>query len=82
MKGIVKYFNPLNGFFAVEMLPGEFSVIETSNLSYFKQGDVVEGNLNSLGSESITNQSNGNTISVFIQDCSCSLSRVQQLFHS
>ncbi|WP_457571530.1 hypothetical protein [Desulfovulcanus sp.] len=69
MKGIVRAINPRKGMVAVETSLG-YSILELLG-DDVEIGDIISGNLDSLGSETVRNETQMENIEVFIQDCHC-----------
>lgn len=68
MRGIIKLINNIKGMVAVENEDGEFSVVELLGEYSPEAGDVISGNLEGLGGETIRNETQKQDWSVFIQD--------------
>jgi len=70
MKGIVKYVNIKNGLCAIELQTNNFTIFEDldENLSV---GDIVTGNLESLGSETLYNETEETEVNGFIENIHC-----------
>jgi hypothetical protein len=79
MKGTVALINPRNGFFVVQVEPGDFTVVEMLGGCSIEVGDVVSGNLRSLGGEDLRNETQRETMSVFIQDIHSSASNARAM---
>ncbi len=79
MKGTVKLINASKGFIAVETSPGEYSVMELSNVEEVEIGDVISGDLEGLGHETVFNETQSEEIDVIIENCHCSLRDVRQM---
>lgn len=68
MKGQIRFINARKGFFGVCIEEGDYSVIELVDTCMIENGDIVSGNLHSLGSETLINITQNHSMSVFIQD--------------
>ncbi len=79
MIGKVRAINQQKGFIAVEIDGNEFSVIELLGEYGVEIGDVISGNIESLGRETVINKTQLEEMDVFIQDCHCDIQRVRQL---
>ena len=79
MKGIVKFLNEKNGFFAVELDNGEFSVCEISGECNLELGDKVSGELEKHGDAVLKNISRSESFSVVIEDFHCDRNRAIEL---
>ncbi|MBA7577804.1 hypothetical protein ES708_19659 [subsurface metagenome] len=79
MIGKVRAINQQKGFIAVETDGNEFSVIELLGEYGVEIGDVISGDIESLGGETVINKTQSEEMDVFIQDCHCDAQRVRQL---
>ena len=79
MTGKVRAINQQKGFIAVETDSNEFSVFELLGGYDVEIGDVISGDLKSLGGETVINKTQSEEMDVFIQDCHCDAQRVRQL---
>lgn len=79
MQGIVKGSNINKGFIAVEVNPGEYSILELLGGYDVEIGDVIAGPLESLGEEEVINITQSETMDVFIQEIYCNLQSAQIL---
>ena len=79
MIGKVRAINNQKGFIAVETDSNEFSVIELLGGYEVEIGDVISGDLETLGGEEVINKTQDEEMDVFIQDCHCDVRRVRQL---
>ncbi|WP_019420170.1 hypothetical protein [Paenibacillus sp. OSY-SE] len=68
MKGIVAMINSKKGFLAVRTPSNEYSIVEVLEMELPELGDIISGNLESLGSETLVNLTQGIEIDVFIQE--------------
>lgn len=68
MKGTVTMINPRKQFMAVKMPSNEYSIIEVLEMEMPELGDVISGELESLGEETLFNVTKGESIEVYIQD--------------
>lgn len=71
MNGTVVLVNPRNGFVVVEVEAGDYTVVEMLGGYAIEVGDVVSGNLHSNGGEDLRNQTQQETMSVYIQGIHC-----------
>jgi hypothetical protein len=79
MIGTVVLVNPKNGFFVVEVEAGDCTVVEMLGGYDILVGDVVSGNLHSHGGEDLHNQTQQETMSVYIQGIHCSSSTARAM---
>lgn len=79
MKGTVTLINPKRGFFVVEVDPGDYTVIEILGEYNLEVGDIISGSLDSHGGEDLKNETQGETMSVFIQGVHCSASTARAM---
>ena len=70
MKGTVMFVNPKNGFFAVKVDGGDYTIVETLG-GDVEGGDVISGKLHSLRGEDLYNETQRVRLSAFIQDFHC-----------
>jgi hypothetical protein len=68
MKGSVVGINQRKGMILVDTGDGEYSLIELLGESDLEIGDLLEGNLQSLGGERVRILPNGREMHTFIQD--------------
>jgi hypothetical protein len=78
MRGIVRKASSVNGFVAIETDAGEYTIAEPTD-GELEPGDEVDGSLDSLGNEILTNARSGERVSVFIQDCHATAARASEL---
>jgi len=81
MIGKVRAINHKEGLIAVETDSNEFSIIELLGGYDVEMGDIISGDLESLGSETVINKTQKEEMDVFIQDCYCNVNRVRQLIN-
>lgn len=79
MKGSIIDINRRNGMHAVRMEDGTCTVFEMFDSHEAECGDVVTGNLQTLGSETLTNETQQEEFDAIIQDAFCSDSRWRAL---
>lgn len=79
MKGTVVFVNPRNGFVIVQVDGGDYCVLELLGGYDVTVGDVLSGRLAVQGGESVRNETQGETVSVFIQGVHCSASTAQAM---
>jgi hypothetical protein len=79
MIGKVRAINQQKGFIAVETDSNEFSVFELLGGYDVEIDDVISGDLESLGGETVINKTQSEELDVFIQDSHCDTQRVHQL---
>ena len=72
MKGVVKYINCSSGLCAIETSNNNFTIFEDFDEG-LSIGDTVVGNLDSLGNESLFNETTKFYVEGFIEDFACSL---------
>lgn len=68
MRGVIKLINKRRGMIAVRTDHDEYSVLELLGGYSPEIGDVISGNLENLGGESVKNITQGEAWDVFIQD--------------
>jgi exosome complex RNA-binding protein Rrp4 len=68
MRGKTKLLNNKKGMVAVENEDGEYSVVELLGDYSPEAGDVISGNLDGLGGETIRNETQKQDWRVFVQD--------------
>ncbi|MHB1011956.1 MAG: hypothetical protein ACYC37_03505 [Desulfobacteria bacterium] len=68
MKGRVVAVNQRKGMILVETTDGECSLVELLGGYDVNTGDVIEGDLESLGGEMLRNVTSKEKMSVFVQD--------------
>ena len=78
MEGTVKAVNPLNGMFAVEVDDGGFTIVELLDSVDVGIGEVVHGELQSLGGESLLNVTTGDKFDCYIQNFDVPPSSIRQ----
>lgn len=81
MKGQIIAVNNRNGFHIVRTERGEFTVFEMQDSHDAALGDMVSGALETLGSESFTNDTQGGSFDVVVQDAHCSRERAWDLIN-
>jgi hypothetical protein len=62
----------VNGDRCAVKVPSGFTILECLGAHSTERGDVIVGDLESLGSETLINPTRGERISVFIEDWTCS----------
>lgn len=70
MKGIVKYVNSRNGLCAIEVETNNFTIFEDFDEG-LAIGDIVSGDLESLGGETLYNETQGIEVDGFIENYDC-----------
>lgn len=78
MKGIVKYVNPQIGLCAIEVETNNFTIFEDFE-DGLSVGDIVIGNLEDLGGETLYNKTSGSEVEGFIQNFGCGENQVHTL---
>lgn len=81
MIGKVCAINQQKGLIAVETNSNEFSILELIGGYDVEIDDIISGDLESLGSETVINKTQTEEMDVFIQDCHCNVHRVHQLIN-
>lgn len=76
--GTIRKINATNGFAAVETRLGEYTIVELLS-GDVDEGDVIDGDLQSLGSATLVRVRTGGHLRVFIQDCRASAVRADDL---
>ena len=80
MQGNVTLINPKRGMIAVEIENEDYSVIEILGDDYIETGDIVKGNLQDHGHQTITIVTqNNHKFSGYIQGYHCSLLSAKNL---
>lgn len=82
MKVTVELISRINGFIAARTEHGEFIVLELLGGYDVENGNMISGNLTSLGSETLYNETKREHIKVFVQDIHASIERAKQLLTS
>lgn len=72
MKGVVKYVNSKNGLCAIELSTNNYTIFEDFDEG-LSVGDIVVGDLENLGNESLFNKTTKNYVEGFIEDFGCPL---------
>jgi len=67
MQGTVTYINKAVGLFAVLIANNNYSVIEIPETGDIAIGDLISGNLDSLGEKTLKNLAKNEVMSVYIQ---------------
>jgi exosome complex RNA-binding protein Rrp4 len=75
MRGTIKLINNPKGMLAVETEEGQYSVIELLGEYSPEVGDIVSGNLESTGGETLRNVTQRQDWNVFIQNANESRER-------
>lgn len=68
VKGKVYMINPDKGWVAILTENNTFSIVEILEMTLPELGDIVQGDLESLGEETLYNINQQEEIDVFIQD--------------
>ncbi len=68
MRGIIKLISPNQDMIGVETENGHFSILELIGGYAPEVGDIVTGELESLGGEEVLNRTQNEEWDVFIQD--------------
>ena len=68
MKGVVELISPRHGMIGVQTENNDYSVLELLGGYFLEIGDVLEGELDSLGGEEVKNITQDELWDVFIQD--------------
>ena len=68
MKGKIAFINPNIGWVAIFTTDNSYTVAEVLESYTPELGEIVTGNLNNLGEETLYIESTNEVISVFIQD--------------
>ena len=71
--------NPTRGLFAIEDEHGEFTIAELLSATDIELGDVLEGDLHSLGSETFAKVRSKNSVRVFVEDIHASAARAREM---
>lgn len=82
MRGVVEIIGRNGAMIGVNTEEGEFSVIELIGGYSPRLGDIISGDLEGLGSESVWNLTQGEKWDVFIQDIHGSRESAQRLIDS
>ena len=72
MKGTIIEINRRSGMHAVRVEDGSVTVFEMTDSHEAERGDVVSGNLQTLESETLTNETQQEAFDVYIQGIFCS----------
>ncbi|MGW8822240.1 hypothetical protein ACWGNU_08955 [Paenibacillus lautus] len=70
MVGIVKFINPSENVIALQTALNEYSIIEVSDLNMLELGDVLLGEIRTLGSGTIFNITKSCMINLIIREIS------------
>jgi hypothetical protein len=81
MRGNVVIINLQTGLFAVRLDDGDFSVLELLDGSQLEPNDVLDGELDALGGEEVSNVTHSSKMSVFGQSGRCSLVVARRLVY-
>ncbi|WP_291133267.1 hypothetical protein [Flavobacterium sp. UBA7682] len=76
MKGIVKYVNSRNGLCAIEVETNNFTIFEDFDEG-LSVGDIVTGNLESLGGETLYNKTQGIEVDGSIENHGCGENQIE-----
>ena len=68
MRGTIKLINNPKGLFAVETEEGQYSIVELLGEYSPEVDDILSGNLEGMGGETLRNVTQKQDWSVFIQD--------------
>lgn len=82
VKGIVTMIDHRKQFLAVKLDSDEYSIVEVLEVESPELGDVLSGNLESLGGETLLNLTKGEEIEVFIQDIHADKTRAIKLLRA
>jgi hypothetical protein len=72
MEGTVRFLQRRGGLAAVETERGDYTVVENLSSLDLEIGDVISGELHSLGGKELMHVTRDRLFSVFIQDFHCS----------
>lgn len=81
MKGIVRFINSMNGLCAIETESNNFTIFEDFDEG-LSIGDLVSGNLESLGGETIFNETTRIYVDGFVENYGCSSSQIENQLRS
>lgn len=81
MNGTIIAINRINGMHAVRIEAGSVTVFEMTDSHEAAAGDVITGELQTLGSETLTNKTQLESFEAYIQDAFCSDSRWRKLLN-
>ncbi len=81
MKGKITKINSRKGFVAILTENNDYTVIEILGNYYLEVGDIIKGNLDSLGRESLYNVSQDEEIDVFVQEIYASKEILESLMN-
>jgi hypothetical protein len=73
LRGQVVLSNTLHGTYAIKVFEGDITVIEALGEPAMNIGDIVSGNLESLGAQHLVNETNGDLLEVFVESVYCSI---------
>jgi hypothetical protein len=76
MKGIVKYVNSRNGLCAIEVETNNFTIFEDFDEG-LTVGDIVSGDLESLGGETLYNETQGIEVDGCIENYDCGENQIK-----
>ena len=79
MNGTIIAINRINGMHAVQIEDGGVTVFELTDSHDAALGDVIAGELQTLGSETLANKTQQESFDAYIQDAFCSDSRWRAL---
>lgn len=78
MKGIVKYVNTRNGLCAIEVETNNFTIFEDFDEG-LSVGDIVSGDLESLGGETLYNKTQEIEVDGSIENYGCGENQIETL---
>lgn len=76
MRGIVRYVNSQKGLCAIETETNNFTIFEDFDEG-LEVGDVVMGNLENLGGETLYNKTQGIEVDGFIENFGCGENQIE-----
>ncbi|MDN3673020.1 hypothetical protein QWY99_08145 [Flavobacterium branchiarum] len=76
MKGVVKLVNSQNGLCAIELDNNNFTIFEDFDEG-LSVGDVVSGDLESLGGETLYNETQELEVDGFIENFGCGINQIK-----
>ena len=72
MRGTITAINRARGMYAVALDDGSFTVFELLDSHELEIGDIVSGNLQSMGGETLINETQSREVfEVSVQNCGC-----------
>lgn len=82
LKGKVYMINPRKGLVAILTENNSFTIAEVLEMTLPELGDIVQGDLESLGGETLYNVTRKETIEVFIQDIYADINHARMLLQA